>query len=100
MHIETSGLSRRPKQTTPKSEESRACAPLEVSDPPKQKVVGAVVPPHCLTAIGQSEVLVAIAARNDKVIGFRRDVGRSSTPRGVTPLEIAVDCAPALGLVA
>lgn len=100
MHIETSGLSRRPKQLHQKVKSQELVRHSIVSDPPKQKVVGTVVPSHCLTAIGESEVLVAIAARNDKVIGFRRDVGRSSTPRGVTPLEVAVDCVPALGLAA
>lgn len=85
MHIETGGLSRRPKTTPPKSEESGGgkgqelvrCSQLKggrgrlfksgstVSDPPKQKMVGTVIPADCFTATGQSEVLVAIAARND-----------------------------------
>lgn len=37
---------------------------LSVSDPPKQKMVGTVIPSDCFTAIGQSEVLVAVAAGN------------------------------------
>ena len=69
-----------------------------VSDPPKQKMVGTVVPSHCFTAIGQSEVLVAIAAGNYEVVGFWRDVGGGSATRGVTPLEVPVNCAAALSL--
>lgn len=85
MHIETSGLSRRrkkKKKTPLKGEESegekeKACVLFSAglgetlqtrtvgSDPPEQQVVGAVVPPDCLAAIGQSEVLVAVAPRDD-----------------------------------
>ena len=36
-----------------------------VSHPPKQKMVGAVVPSDGFTAVRQSEVLVAVTARND-----------------------------------
>lgn len=35
-----------------------------VSDLPEQKMVGAVIPSDCFTAIGQSEVLIAVAAGN------------------------------------
>lgn len=71
-----------------------------VSDSPKQKMVGAIIPSDCFTAIGQSEVLIAIAAGNYEVVGFWRNVSRGSATRGVTPLEVPVDCAAALGLVA
>lgn len=60
-------------------------------------MVGAVVPSHCLAAIGQSEVLVAVAARDHQVVGLGRDVSRGPAPRRVAPLEVAVDCAAALG---
>lgn len=84
MHIETGGTEQKTKTTTPKSEESDGGEGLElvrrsqleggwdglfkpasiVSDPPKQKMVGAVIPSNCFAAISQSEVLVAIAAGN------------------------------------
>lgn len=83
MHIETGGLSRRPKQQHRKVRslmgvkgsvsagggggrvglDGLSCS--NVSDPPKQKMVGAVVPSDCFTAIGQSEVLVAVATGDD-----------------------------------
>lgn len=77
-------LSRRPRQHQ-KSDESDveragACAEevgaglftpgLIASDLPKQKMVGAVVPSDRFTAIGESEVLVAVAAGNDQMVGF------------------------------
>ena len=40
------------------------------SDPPQQEVVGAVVAPHALAAVGQAEVLVAIAAADHQHFGF------------------------------
>lgn len=118
MHIETGGTEQKTKTTTPKSEESDGGEGQElvrrsqleggwgrlfkrgstVSDPPKQKMVGTVIPSDCFTAIGQSEVLVAVAAGNHKVVGFWRDVGRGSATSGVTPLEVPVNCAAALGL--
>lgn len=84
MHIETGGLSRRPKQHHQKvrslvGEKERSLCDVRgleggwgwlvkpgsiVSDPPKQKMVGTVIPSDCFTAIGQSEVLIAIAAGN------------------------------------
>lgn len=36
-----------------------------VSNPPKQQVVGTVIPSDCFTAISQSEVLIAITTGND-----------------------------------
>lgn len=72
-----------------------------VSDLPEQEVVGAVVPSHRLAAVGESEVLVAVAAGYDQVVAFRRDVGGGSAPRRVPPLQVRVDCAAAaLTLVA
>lgn len=82
MHIETGGPSRRLKQHQKLSEwgeitglahcsqQEGGCVRLFklgtiVSDPPKQKMVGTVVPSDCFTAIGQSEVLIAIAAGYD-----------------------------------
>lgn len=40
------------------------------SDPPQQEVVGAVVAPHALAAVGQAEILVAIATADDQHFGF------------------------------
>lgn len=100
-------------KTTPKSEESdeggkdKSLGALLskrgefiVSDPPKQKMVGTVISPDCFTAIGESEVLIAITARNYQMIGFWRDVSGGSASRRIMPLEAPVDCAAALGLVA
>lgn len=83
MHIETGGLSRRPKQQHQKVRSLVGGKGLvrrsqlkggwgclfkpgsAASHPPKQKVVGAIIPSDRFTAIGQSEVLVAITTRND-----------------------------------
>lgn len=85
MHIETGGPSRDQNNTSANSEESGRgggrvggrdrglCDILSIkwglksfrstaSDPPEQQMVGAVVPSDCLAAIGQPEVLVAVAA--------------------------------------
>lgn len=80
MHIETGGPSRDQNNTSANSEESGRgwgggglCDILSIkwglksfrstaSDPPEQQMVGAVVPSDRLAAIGQSEVLVAVAA--------------------------------------
>lgn len=72
---------------------------LIISNPPKQKVVGAVVPPHRFTAVGQPEVLVAVSTRNNKMVGFGRDVGGGSAVRGVPSLQVPVDDATALRLI-
>lgn len=53
----------------------------DTSDPPEQQVVGAVVPAHRLTAVGQPEVLVAVATRDHQVVGLRGDVGGGPAPR-------------------
>lgn len=85
MHIETGGLSRGPKQRHQKvrspmggkGQELVRHSQLEgswgglfkpgsiVSDLPKQKMVGTVIPSNSFTAVGQSEVLIAVAAGND-----------------------------------
>jgi len=53
-------------------------------------VVGAVIPPHCLAAIGQPEVLVAVAPGDHQVIGLGGEVGGGYVAHGVPPLEGAV----------
>lgn len=70
-----------------------------VSDPPKQKMVCAVIPSDCFTAIGQSKILVTVTAGYDQVVGFRRKVGRSSAARGVAPMEVSVGRVDTLRLV-
>lgn len=61
-------------------------------------MVGAVIPTHCFTTVSQSEVLVTVAARNDQMVGFWRDVSRSSPTYGVVPLEVSVHRAAALAV--
>lgn len=76
MHIETGGPSRRLKQHQKVRSpiwggKDRTCALFSardgtnVSDPPKQKMVGTVIPSDCFTAIGESEVLIAITTGYD-----------------------------------
>lgn len=72
---------------------------LIISNPPKQKVVGAVVPPNRFAAVGQPEVLVAVSTRNNKMVGFGRDVGGGSAVRGVPTLQVPIDRAAALRLI-
>jgi len=62
-------------------------------------MVCAVVPSNGFTAISQSEVLIAITARNDKMVGFWRDVGGCSAMCGVTPLKASLKCAAVLRLI-
>ena len=38
----------------------------DCSHPPEQQVVRAVVPPHSLAAVGQTEVLVAVPSADDQ----------------------------------
>lgn len=71
-----------------------------ISNSPQQKVVGAVIPPDSLTAIVQSEVLIAIATRYDELIVFGRQVGRGSPASGIVPLKVAVDNGAILRLLA
>lgn len=69
MHTETSGPSKRSNNTIeskPDEEKKNlTCALFEGnSDSPKQEVVGAVIPSDCFTAVGQSEILIAVASRD------------------------------------
>lgn len=45
--------------------------PVRDSHPPEEKVVGAVISAHRLAAVGESEVLVAVASADDQQLGFR-----------------------------
>lgn len=47
----------------------------DCSHPPEEQVVGAVVPPHRLAAIGQPEVLVAVPAADDEQVGLSGQEG-------------------------
>lgn len=58
-------------------------------------MVCAVVPSNCFATVGQSKILVAVSAGYYKVVGFGREVGRSSAACRVTPVEVPV-CAAAL----
>lgn len=62
-------------------------------------MVCAVVPSNSFTAIGQSKILVTVTAGYYKVVGFWREVGRSSAACRVTPVKVTVICATALRLV-
>lgn len=53
-------------------------------------MVGAVIPPNRLAAIGQPEVLVAVAPGDHQVIGLGDEVGGGSVVGGVPPLESSV----------
>lgn len=70
-----------------------------VSNPPKQKVVGTVVPPNRFAAVGQSEVLVAVTAGNNQMVGFDRDVCGGSAVCGAPSLQTAFNRAAALRLI-
>lgn len=63
---------------------------------PQQQVVGAVVPPHRLAAIGQSEVFIAVAAADDQQVGFGGQEGGGTPSGGVSSLQAS---AAALGAV-
>lgn len=62
-------------------------------------MICAVIPSNCFATVGQSEILVTVAAGYYKVVSFRREVGRSSAACRVTPMEGTVGYAAALGLV-
>lgn len=87
---------------TPRSAGRRCVTLLSsiVSDSPKQQVVGAVVSANGFTTAGQSEVLIAISARNDQMICLRRDVGRGSAVCGVASLEAPIVYAAPLRVIA
>lgn len=64
-------------------------------------MVGAVVAAHRLAAVGQPEVLVAVAARDHQVVGLGGDVGGGPAPCRVASLEVPVhSVAAAVGLQA
>lgn len=50
-------------------------------------MVGAVVPPHRLAAIGQSEVFIAVAAADDQQVGFGGQEGGGTPSGGVSSLQ-------------
>lgn len=62
-------------------------------------MVCAVVSSNCFTAIGQAKILVTVTAGYDKVVGFWREVGRSSAACRVTPVKVTISCATTLRLV-